>query len=160
MLDFMGNGPSKSTTGLSLDILKMECWTHMGRTANIIIKDVIHVFASISKIMCILLMGRRDCERCMKSKQNQRHRKQKNLGSALWIGYDAVRNLVADGSAGSFQMKTVVPLAAKFNTYRYSAKMIFTSFTKYIQVMKRLYIFPRDQWSMINYQWWDISLMA
>ena len=41
--------------GLSLDILKMESWTHMGRTANIIIKDIIHVFASISKIMLILL---------------------------------------------------------------------------------------------------------
>ena len=50
--------------GLSLDILKMESWTHMGRTANIIIKDVIHVFASISKIMRILRMGRRNCERC------------------------------------------------------------------------------------------------
>ena len=45
---------------LSLDILKMESWTHMGRTANIIIKDIIHVFASISKIMRILLMGRRN----------------------------------------------------------------------------------------------------
>ena len=35
----------------------------MGRTANIIIKDVIHIFASISKIMRILLMGRRNRER-------------------------------------------------------------------------------------------------
>ena len=35
----------------------------MGRTANIIIKDVIHVFASISEIMLILLMGRRNRER-------------------------------------------------------------------------------------------------
>ena len=53
-------------TGLSLDILKMESWTHMGRTANIIIKDVvIHIFASISKIMRILLMGRRNRERCV-----------------------------------------------------------------------------------------------
>ena len=41
----------------------MESWTHLGRTANIIIKDVIHVFASISKIMHILLMGRRNRER-------------------------------------------------------------------------------------------------
>ena len=49
--------------GLSLDILKMESWTHMGCTANIIIKDVIHIFASISKIMRILLMGRRNRER-------------------------------------------------------------------------------------------------
>ena len=49
--------------GLSLDILKMESWTHMGGTANIIIKDVIHIFASISKIMRILLMGRRNGER-------------------------------------------------------------------------------------------------
>ena len=40
----------------------MESWTHMGRTANIIIKDVIHVFASICKIMHILLMGRRNRE--------------------------------------------------------------------------------------------------
>ena len=52
-------------SGLSLDILKMESWRHMGRTANIIIKDVIHVFASISKIMRILLMGRRNRERCI-----------------------------------------------------------------------------------------------
>ena len=51
--------------GLSLDILKIESWTHMGRTANMIIKDVIHVFASISKIMRILLLGRRNCERCL-----------------------------------------------------------------------------------------------
>ena len=51
-------------SGLSLDILKMESWTHMGRTANIIIKDVIHVFASISKIMRILMMGGRNRERC------------------------------------------------------------------------------------------------
>ena len=48
---------------LSLDILKMESWTHMGCTANIIIKDVIYVFASISKIMRILLMGWRNRER-------------------------------------------------------------------------------------------------
>ena len=45
--------------GLSLEIFKIESWTQMGRTANIIIKDVIRVFASISKIMRILLMGRR-----------------------------------------------------------------------------------------------------
>ena len=37
---------------------------HMGCTANIIIKDVINIFASISKIMCFLLMGRRNRERC------------------------------------------------------------------------------------------------
>ena len=49
--------------GLSLDILKRESWTHVGCTANIIIKDVIHIFASISKTMCILLMGRRNRER-------------------------------------------------------------------------------------------------
>ena len=49
-------------SGLSIDILKMQSWTHVGRTANIIIKDVIHVFASISKIMRILLMGRRNRE--------------------------------------------------------------------------------------------------
>ena len=36
---------------------------HMWHTANIIIKDVIHIFASISKIMRILLMGRRNRER-------------------------------------------------------------------------------------------------
>ena len=53
----------KYYTGLSLDILKRESWTHVGRTANIIIKDVIHIFASISKIMRILLMGRRNRER-------------------------------------------------------------------------------------------------
>ena len=37
----------------------------MERTAIMIIKDVIHVFASISKIMLILLMGRRNRERCI-----------------------------------------------------------------------------------------------
>ena len=57
------------SSGLSLDILKMESWTHMGRTANIIIKDVIHVFASIRKIMRILLMRRRNRERwCLGSR--------------------------------------------------------------------------------------------
>ena len=35
----------------------------MGRTANIIIKDMIDIFATISKIMRILLMGRRNRER-------------------------------------------------------------------------------------------------
>ena len=49
--------------GLSLHILKRESWTHVGRTANTIIKDVIHIFASISKTMRILLMGRRNRER-------------------------------------------------------------------------------------------------
>ena len=38
---------------------------NMRRTANIIIEDVIHIFASISKIMRILLMGRCNRERCM-----------------------------------------------------------------------------------------------
>ena len=51
-------------TGLALDILKVESWTQMGRTANIIIKCSIHVFASICKNMRILLMGRRYRERC------------------------------------------------------------------------------------------------
>ena len=44
-------------TGLALDILKMESWTHVWCTANIIIKDIINIFASISKNMCILLIG-------------------------------------------------------------------------------------------------------
>ena len=35
-------------SGLKLDILKMASWAHMGHTANIIIKDTIHIFASIS----------------------------------------------------------------------------------------------------------------
>ena len=51
-------------TGLALDILKVESWTQMGRTANIIIKCSIHVFASICKNMRILLMGRHYRERC------------------------------------------------------------------------------------------------
>ena len=55
--------PFNRSPGLSLDILKMESWTHMGHNANIIIKDVIHVFASISKIRRILLMGRHNRER-------------------------------------------------------------------------------------------------
>ena len=53
----------KSYAGLSLDILKMESWTHMGRTANIIIKDVINIFASVSKFVRILLMGWRNRKR-------------------------------------------------------------------------------------------------
>ena len=51
-------------SGLAPDILKMEFWTHMGRTANIIIKDIIHIFASMCKNMRILVMGRRYRERC------------------------------------------------------------------------------------------------
>ena len=43
--------------GLTLDILNMESWMHMGWTANIIIKDIIYIFAFISKNMHILLMG-------------------------------------------------------------------------------------------------------
>ena len=56
-------------TGLAPDILKVESWTQMGRTANIIIKYSIHVFASIYKNMRILLMGRRYRER--RNMQNQ-----------------------------------------------------------------------------------------
>ena len=48
---------------LAPDILKMEFWTHMGRTANIIIKDIIHIFASMCKNMHILVMGGRYRER-------------------------------------------------------------------------------------------------
>ena len=36
-------------TGLALDIFKMESWRHMGCTANINTKDIIHICASISK---------------------------------------------------------------------------------------------------------------
>ena len=50
-------------TGLTLDILKMVSWAHMGRTVNIIIKGTIHIFASIGKIVRILLMGQRNRER-------------------------------------------------------------------------------------------------
>ena len=50
--------------GLVPDISKLESWTHVGRTANIIIKDIAHIFASICKNMHILLMGRRYRERC------------------------------------------------------------------------------------------------
>ena len=32
------------SAGLTLDILKMASLAHMGRTANIIIKDMIHIF--------------------------------------------------------------------------------------------------------------------
>ena len=49
-------------SGLTLDILKMASCAHTGRTTNVIIKDTIHIFASISKIMRILLMGRRNRE--------------------------------------------------------------------------------------------------
>ena len=38
-----------TSSRLMLDILKMESWTHMGHTANIIIKDIIRIFVSISK---------------------------------------------------------------------------------------------------------------
>ena len=49
--------------GLTLDMLKMESWMHMGCTAKIFIEDIIHIFASISKNMRILLMGRHYRER-------------------------------------------------------------------------------------------------
>ena len=57
-------------SGLVPDILKMESWTLMGHTANIIIKDIIHIFASIAKNMHILLMGRRYRERWWFLKSN------------------------------------------------------------------------------------------
>ena len=49
--------PCISSSGFMLDILKTESWAHMGLTANIIIKDVSHIFASICKNMRILMMG-------------------------------------------------------------------------------------------------------
>ena len=51
-------------THISLDILKLESWTHMGCTAYMIIKGSIHIFVSISKVMHILLIGRRNRECC------------------------------------------------------------------------------------------------
>ena len=54
-------------SGLAIDILKMESWTLMGCTLNIIIKYIIHIFGSISKNMLILLMGwcYRECWACV-----------------------------------------------------------------------------------------------
>ena len=40
-------------SGLALDILKMESWMHMGRTAIIIIKDIIPILRPSAKI-CVL----------------------------------------------------------------------------------------------------------
>ena len=40
---------TSGVTGLLLDILKMESWMHMGHAAIIVIKDIIHIFASICK---------------------------------------------------------------------------------------------------------------
>ena len=40
-------------SGLSIDILKMESWMHLGRTANIIVKDVIHNFLRPSAKSCV-----------------------------------------------------------------------------------------------------------
>ena len=56
--------PLAQVRTLKLDILKTESWMHMGHTANMIIKDIIHIFASISKNMHILLMGWRYRECC------------------------------------------------------------------------------------------------
>ena len=41
-----------------IDILKMESCVHMGPTANIIIKDIIHIFVSISKKHAYFADGR------------------------------------------------------------------------------------------------------
>ena len=50
---------------ITLEILKMESWMHLGHTASIIIEDdIIHMFVSISKNMRILLMGRCFRQRC------------------------------------------------------------------------------------------------
>ena len=49
---------SDQATGLVLDMLKMESWNNMGHTANLIIKDIIDIFASTTKNMRILLIGR------------------------------------------------------------------------------------------------------
>ena len=40
-------------------------WNHEGYTANIIIKDIIDIFASLSKIIRILLMGQGYYEHCL-----------------------------------------------------------------------------------------------
>ena len=52
-----------SAAGLMLGILKIASCAQMERTANIIIKDTIHIFVSIIKIMHILLMEWHNCER-------------------------------------------------------------------------------------------------
>ena len=52
-------------SGLALNILKIESCTHMGHLANIIIKDIIHIFASINKNLHILLMEQCHRERCV-----------------------------------------------------------------------------------------------
>ena len=77
-----------------LDILKMVSWAHMGRTANIIIKDTIHIFASISKIVRILLMGRRNCERCaIIFYQNIAHEKVVcRISTILYVGLNVLRS--------------------------------------------------------------------
>ena len=51
-----------SDLGLQLDISEMDSWMHTGCTANILIKDIIHISASICKNMQILLMGWHYCE--------------------------------------------------------------------------------------------------
>ena len=43
----------------------MESWNCMGRTANMIIKDIIDIYTSISKNMHILRMGRYYCKYCL-----------------------------------------------------------------------------------------------
>ena len=48
--------------GKTVFLIETAPWAYMGYTANIIIKDTIHIFASISKIMRIWLMGRRNRE--------------------------------------------------------------------------------------------------
>ena len=58
--------------GKTVFLIETAPWTHMKRTANMIIKDVIHIFASISKIMRILLMGWRNRERCLSIPKLQR----------------------------------------------------------------------------------------
>ena len=46
---------AKTTCRAHTHIFKMESWNHLGRTANIFIQDIIHIFASISKNICIYL---------------------------------------------------------------------------------------------------------
>ena len=48
--------------GKTVFLIETAPRAHMGRTANIIIKYIIHIFSSISKKVCILLMGQRYLE--------------------------------------------------------------------------------------------------
>ena len=143
--------------GLSLDILKMESWTHMGRTANIIIKDVIHIFASISKIMRILLMGRRNRERCNSISITPLHGNQ-------FIPFQWIPQLVSVPAIFGYQhlqptFSSAIPFYSGMPGYHMS---VFTAICVRKWILQRSCVQPTGSSGLLSlpWGWYDMEVLS